>query len=109
MPYKIAYSLFHLIPAGMLVLALGHWPYGYYMLLRVVVLAAALLLAGLIYQRTKQFTIWFGLVLIAALVFNPFVPLHLTRGVWSILNLAAAALFVGHFIVARSPNVEADP
>jgi hypothetical protein len=93
----------------MMLIAIGHWPYGYYMLLRVVVLAASLLLAGLIYQRTKQFTIWLGLFLIAALVFNPFVPLHLTRGVWSILNVAAAGLFVGHFIVARSYVREVDP
>jgi hypothetical protein len=64
-------------------------------------LAAALLVAGLIYQRTKQFTILVGLFVITALIFNPFIPIHLTRGVWSILNVAAAALFIGHFIVAR--------
>ena len=39
--------------------------------------------------------------MITALIFNPFIPIHLTRGVWSILNVAAAALFIGHFIVAR--------
>jgi hypothetical protein len=43
-----------------------------------------------------------GLFLVAAIVFNPVAPLHLTRAVWTILNVAAAALFVGHFIVARS-------
>jgi hypothetical protein len=32
---------------------------------------------------------------------QPIYPIHLTRGVWSILNVAAAALFIGHFIVAR--------
>jgi hypothetical protein len=106
---KLTSYFVHFVPGGMLMLAPGHWPYGYYMLLRVVVLAAALLLAGLIYQRTKQFTIWLGLFLVAALVFNPFVPLHLTRGVWLISNVAAAALFVGHFIVARSQAAEADP
>jgi hypothetical protein len=42
-----------------------------------------------------------GLFVITALIFNPFIPIHLTRGVWSILNVAAAALFIGHFIVAR--------
>jgi hypothetical protein len=36
-----------------------------------------------------------------AAVFNPIVPLHLTRGAWSILNIAAGALFVGHFVVGR--------
>jgi hypothetical protein len=86
----------------MLVLALGRWPYGYYMLLRVVVAATALLLAGLIYQQAKSFTLWLGLFLIVAIVFNPIVPLHLTRGVWSILNVLAAAIFAGHFFVRRA-------
>jgi hypothetical protein len=96
---KVAPALVHFIPAGMLVLALGRWPYGYYMLLRVVVAAAALLLAGLIYQQAKSFTVWFGLFLIVAIVFNPIVPPHLTRGVWSNLNVAAAVTFAGHFFV----------
>jgi hypothetical protein len=99
---KTTSAIIHFLPSGMLILALGRWPYVYYMLLRVVVLAAALLLAGLIYQQAKSFTIWIGLFLIVAAIFNPIVPLHLTRGVWSILNAATAALFVGHFIVAHS-------
>ena len=51
--------------------------------------------ADQIFQR------WIGLFLVVAAVFNPIVPLHLTRGVWSILNIAAGALFVGHFVVDR--------
>jgi len=104
---RVISGLVHFIPAGMLVLAIGRWPYGYYTLLRVVVLAGGLLLAALIYQRMKTFTIWIGLFLIVAIVFNPIVPLHLTRGVWSILNLAGAALFAAHWFVMRD-NVATD-
>lgn len=85
----------------MLLLALGHWPYGYYMLLRVVVFAAGLLIASLIYQRAKSITIWVSLFVAAAVIFNPFVPLHITRGVWSILNILVAGLFAGHCVVSR--------
>jgi hypothetical protein len=99
---KVTDALLHIIPAGMLLFAIGRWPYGYYMLLRVVILAAALLLAGFLYQRAKSFTIWIGLFLVVAIVFNPIVPLHLTRAVWAILNIATAALFAGHYVVARS-------
>jgi hypothetical protein len=94
-------ALLHFIPAGMLVLALGRWPYGYYMLLRVVVFAAALLIAGLIYQRAKTFTPWLGVFVVIGVIFNPIVPLNLTRSVRSILNLAGAALFAGHWVVTR--------
>jgi hypothetical protein len=93
-------ALIHFIPSGMLIAAIGRWPYGYYMLLRVVVFAAGLLIAALIYQRMKQVTIWVGLFAIMAIVFNPIIPVHLTRGVWSILNLAAAGIFVGHWYVS---------
>src|SRR5262245_65194187 len=96
-----AITAVHFIPAAMLVLAVGPWPYGYYMLLRVVVFATGLLLAALTYQRMKQFTIWIGLFLIVAIVFNPIVPLHLTRGAWSALDLVGAALFATHWFVMR--------
>jgi hypothetical protein len=33
-------ALLHIVPAAMLFAALGHWPYSYYMLLRIVVMAA---------------------------------------------------------------------
>ena len=89
-------ALIHFIPAGMLIAAVGRWPYGYYMLLRIFVAAAALLLAGLIYQRMKSFTSWFALFLIVVIVFNPIVPLHLTRGVWSILNLQRVPIIMVH-------------
>lgn len=89
----------------MSLVALAHWPYGYYLVLRVVILAGALFVAALIYQRTKQFTIWIGLFLIASVAFNPFAPLHLTRGAWSILNIGTAALFIGHYFIVRSQSV----
>ena len=85
----------------MLVIAIGRLPYSYYMLLRVVILAAALLQAGMLYQQTKSFTIWIGLFLVVAIAFNPLVPLHLTRGVWTILNVLAAVIFVAHYLVER--------
>ena len=99
---KVAPALVHFIPIVMLFLALGRWPYGYYMLLRVVVAATALLIAGSIYRHGKSFTPWLGLFLIVAIVLNPIVPLHLTRGVWSILNVLAATIFAGHVFVRRT-------
>jgi hypothetical protein len=108
MPNKLTNALFHIVPATMLFAALGHWRYGYYMLLRVVVTAAAALLTAFAYQRTSTFSVWIGLFLVVAAVFNPIVPLHLTRGAWSILNIAAAALFVGHFVVDRHKGKQKD-
>src|SRR6516165_6581575 len=77
------------------------------MLLRVAVTAAALLTA-FAYQRTKTFSVWIGLFFVIAAAFNPIVPLHLTRGAWSILNIAAGALFVGQFVVDRHRGKQKD-
>ena len=96
---KATDALLHFIPAGMLALAIVHWPHGYYVLLRVVVFASGLLIAGSIFQRRRDFTISLGLFAIAAVIFNPIVPLHMTRGVWSILNITVAIFFVGHFAI----------
>ena len=78
------------------------------MLLRVVATAAAVLLTAFAYQRTKTFSVWIGVFLVVAAVFNPIVPLHLIRGVWSILNIAAGALFVGRFVVDRHRGKQKD-
>ena len=75
---------------------------------RVVVTVAAALLTAFAYQRTKTFSVWIGVFLVVAAVFNPIVPLHLTRGAWSILNIAAGALFVGHFVVDRHRGKQKD-
>ena len=77
-------------------------------ILRVVVTAAAVLLTAFAYQRTQTFSVWIGVFLVVAAVFNPIVPLHLTRGAWSILNIAAGALFVGHFVVDRHRGKQKD-
>ena len=77
-------------------------------ILRAVVTAAAVLLTAFAYQRTQTFSVWIGVFLVVAAVFNPIVPLHLTRGAWSILNIAAGALFVGHFVVDRHRGKQKD-
>ncbi len=95
-------ALLHFVPAAMLGIALWHLPYGYYMLLRVVVMVAALLSANIAYRRERALSPWAVLFLIVGAVFNPFVPLRLTRGVWSVLNVAAALLFLANFHFHKS-------
>jgi Family of unknown function (DUF6804) len=89
----------HWMPAVMLIAALGPWPYAYYTLLRVVVCLAAGLLALTTYQRSNKVTLWFAAFVGTSILFNPIFPIHLTRGLWTVLDLAGAALFVVHFFV----------
>lgn len=81
-----------LIAAVMLLAAvLPVWPYGYYMLLRVVVFAAGGFCAWTLWREGRQPpAVVLGIV---AVVFNPFVPAHLTASIWAVLNLAGAGVF----------------
>src|SRR4029450_9918914 len=84
------------VTAAMLLLALGPWPYGYYTLLRLVACATAAGFAFHGYAGGRMWAVWtFGFV---ALLFNPIVPVHLSRSAWRPINVVAAVLFaVGDF------------
>jgi len=80
-----------LITAIMLLWAILPNPYPYYMLLRVVVCAVGAYSAYMAYQKNKEGWAWlFGLT---AALFNPFIPAHLTKEIWMILNGLGAFIF----------------
>ena len=79
-----------IIAAVALLLALGPWPYDYYRMLRVLTFAAGVYCGVSMLQENRSAAI--GLFIVAA-VFNPFVPAHLTREIWSVLNIVGAGLF----------------
>lgn len=78
--------------AGLLLLALLPWPYGYYVFLRWVVCGAALLTAWDI-LRYRSASIGGWLMIGCAVLYNPLVPVHLKREVWMVVNVVTAALF----------------
>lgn len=89
--------LLWLLPAIMLVAAIAPWPYGYYKLLRLVVCICAGVLAYQSYQGAdERVTAWVVGLFVLALLYNPIIPVHLTREIWLPINLASAAFFVGH-------------
>ena len=87
-----------LVPVGLFVAALFPWPYGYYNLLRLTVCGVS---AWIAYEQWRQDDAVSGWVVAfgaAALLYNPVLPIHLTRGIWSVLNVVTAALFLGHLV-----------
>jgi len=96
----------HLIPAliaaAMLLGALGHWPYGYYQLLRFVTCGVAVYVAYMAYSWQKIWAVWlFGFV---ALLFNPLIPIHLSRELWQPIDIVCAALFIVIAFVLKKPD-----
>lgn len=96
----------HLIPAAvaafMLLAALGYWPYGYYQLLRFVVCGVSAYVAFMAYQWQKLWATWlFGFV---AILFNPLIPIHLSREFWHLIDVTCALLFIAIASALRKPT-----
>lgn len=95
-----------LIPSGiaalMLVGALADWPYGYYQLLRWVVCGASIFVAYTTYSWKKVWATWiFGFI---ALLFNPLIPIHLTREIWKPIDVICAILFIIIVFILSEPK-----
>ena len=99
----------HLVPcliaAAMAFTAIADLPYGYYMLMRLVVCATAVYVIVIAAKSRQMWAVW--LYAILGLLFNPLMPVHLTKGIWQPLDfLAATALVIAAFAVGRRTKME---
>lgn len=78
------------IPAVMLLLALGPWPYGYYVLLRLVVCLASIAIAWRL-RESNALGMWAFVAL--AILYNPIVKVPLAREVWMVVNVFSITPF----------------
>ncbi len=81
-----------IVSIAMLFLAIFPMPYGYYMLLRLVVCGTAIYVAYYAKQMNKQRWMWaMGFI---ALLFNPIIPIPLDKVTWSLVDLAVAIILL---------------
>ncbi|WP_415390296.1 DUF6804 family protein [Porticoccus sp. Uisw_050_02] len=78
------------IPAILLFIAIFGLPYGYYTLLRLVVTGISIYAAFFLFER-DSFNFWAFLGI--ALLFNPLIPVHLSREVWFPINIIVGVYF----------------
>ena len=67
-------------------------PYGYYVLLRVVICGISVYLALRAYEHQNMGWVW--TLGIMAAVYNPIFRVHLTREIWSVVNVATMGIFI---------------
>jgi hypothetical protein len=81
------------IAAGFLFIALiDGWPYGYFTLLRFIVTAVTVYVAYISYEQGREnWTYAFGFI---AVLFNPIIPIHLTREIWLPIDLSVATFLL---------------
>lgn len=78
--------------AVMLVIALANWPYDYYVILRFVILIVSGYGAILFYETNGKLAFVFAII---ALFYNPFLPAHLSKEAWSVVNIITSAYLIG--------------
>lgn len=83
----------------MLLWALSAHPYGYFTLMRFVVCAVAIYCALQASSQRKEEWTW--ILAGIAILFNPLIPFHLNRQIWSILDVAVAILLVVSIFFVR--------
>ena len=82
---------------ALLIVAFLPWPYGYYSFLRLAVFAVSIWIGYEQWKHDDAVSGWvvaFGAV---ALLYNPLLPIYLTKEIWTVLNIATAILFLWHF------------
>lgn len=96
----------HLIPAliaaVMLLGALAPLPYGYYQALRWVTCGVGVYMAVNAYSWGKTWATWiFGAI---AILFNPLIPIHLTREIWQPIDAICSLFFGLSILFLKKPS-----
>ena len=79
-------------------------PYGYYVLLRWICCGVFSYLAVRALDAEHQGWIW--VLGITAAIYNPIVPVHLTREIWSVVNVATIGVAVASILALRISDEE---
>lgn len=87
----------------LLFLALFSHPYSYYIVLRWVVSFSSLFV-GYISSRVENHT-WAWVYFIIAVLFNPILPIYLSRNTWQIFDVIVAIIFIYSFFSKGKDNV----
>lgn len=86
-------NIITIIAVAFLFLALfDGWPYGFFTLLRFVVFASTAYIVWIAYEQKKEKWVWiFGFL---AVLFNPFIVIHLNRELWSIIDFVVGVFMI---------------
>lgn len=87
-------NILTLVVVGFLFVALSSGlPYGYFTLMRFVVCAVGIYLAYKIYEENKE-SLWVWAFGFVAVLFNPFIVIHLERSQWEVIDLIVGIFFL---------------
>lgn len=89
MPVPVLY-----IAAILLFIAPLPLPYGYYTLVRIVTTGIFIWVSIIEYKKNSSSILTWGFIL-GAILFNPFIPIHLNREIWAPIDIITGAMLLG--------------
>jgi hypothetical protein len=92
---KNSLILVYIVPAILLLLVTFiNFPYGFYTFLRMVVSISSGFIIYLNYKEEKKITVNIIIFTIIFLLFNPIIPVHLTKSQWVPIDIITSIIFI---------------
>ena len=92
------------VPTIILLVAVLPLPYEYYMILRLVIPIFCIIITVNEFKKTRYVPVRY-IFLGLAVLYNPFLPVHLTKELWIILNLlSGCAFYIYKGLIAKETN-----
>ena len=100
---KNTLKLILIVPMIFLIVApLYKFPYGLYILLRLIVFVSSACMIYFSFKDTKELNVTVLIFGFIALLFNPFFPVHFPREVWMVLDFVTAFIYGYTFYKIKS-------
>lgn|SRR5690625_1743905 len=88
MPIKLIYGAIVLLIVGVLPM-----PYGYYTFLRIIITIIFIWSSVVAFDRDLATSKWIYVGI--AILFNPIIPIHLTKDIWIVIDIITALILFG--------------
>lgn len=90
-----------LIAAALLLIGIAKLPYGYYQFLRIETTIVAAFFAYTAFTTAKAVGFWTLLFAAVAILFNPIIPIYLSKDAWMVIDGVVAVFILAHLVIAR--------
>jgi hypothetical protein len=90
-----------LVPIALLFLATARMPYGYYTLTRIAVCGFASFLIFVGWEDSVGSRFWSAVLCCIAVLYNPIIPIYLSRRTWYDFDIAVAIILAAHLAFVR--------
>jgi hypothetical protein len=90
-----------LIPIALLFAATQRMPYGYYIFTRIVVCGFSSFLVFVGWEDSVPSRVWSAILCCIAILFNPIIPIYLSRSTWYDFDVVVAVILAAHLAFVR--------